>query len=391
MSIWALIKYLFICPHLIICALITFYIYREEKPFYTPIYVSKKSEKEGEKEQKVNIHDEFPCFAKKDKPCNIIKLYLGVVFLGLFRVIINLFLAWRINVNVNKHLKSKNVDGKNKKIDNDDIKYIVETTKRQTSLYLKLAGMILEKKRLPDEKVLPVDKKYFGPDYKIDYDSKFGCYISNHTSSYDMVISMALYGTGFVSKIGVIKVPIIGTLLNYLQSIFVDRSSTNSKSNITDEIIQREKDFIEGKPVMPFMIFPEGTTNSGRHLLPFKRGAFNSLLPVKATFIHPNLYENYHLACGSSDVGCNYLMSLSKLYNKVEYFELPIITPNDYMYNNFGHLGKEKWEIFANVSREIMCELGGFQKSEFGLKDSFRYCSCIQKKQLLDRKSYKIE
>ena len=391
MLIWTLIKYIIICPYLFICALITFYIYREEKPFYTPLYVSKKSEKEGEKEQKVNIHDEFPCFRKLDHPYNIIKLYLGIVFLGLFRVIINLFLAWRINVNIIKHLKSKNVDAKNKKLDNDDIKYIIETAKRITSLYLKYAGMIIDKKRLPDEIVLPVYKKYFGPDYKIDYDSKFCCHISNHTCAYDMLISMALYGTGFVAKIGITKVPIIGTLLNYLQSIFVDRSSTNSKSNITDEIIQRQKDYMEGRPVMPFMIFPEGTTNSGRHLLPFKRGAFNSLLPVKATFIHPNLYDNYHLGCGSSDVGCNYLMSLSNLYNKVEYVELPIIKPNDYMYKNFEHLGKEKWEIFANVSREIMCELGGFKKSEFGLKDSFRYCSCIEKKQLLDRKSYKIE
>ena len=391
MSIWTLIKYLFICPHLIICALITFYIYREEKPFYTPIYVTKKSEKEGEKEQKVNIHDEFPCFCKLDRPYNIIKLYLGVVFLGLFRVIINLFLAWRININILNHLKSKNVDNKNKKKDNDDIKFMIETAKRLTSLYLKFAGMIIDKKRLPDERVLPIYQRYFGPDYKIDYDSKFSCYISNHTCAYDMLISMASYGTGFVAKIGITEVPIIGTLLKLLQSIFVDRSSTNSKNNITDEIIQRQKDFIEGKAVMPFMIFPEGTTNSGRHLLPFKRGAFNSLLPIKATIIHPNLYENYHLGCGSSDVGCNYIMSLSNLYNKVEYIELPVITPNDYMYKNFEHLGKEKWEIFANVSREIMCELGGFKKSEFGLKDSFRYCSCIEKKELLDRKSYKIE
>ena len=202
---------------------------------------------------------------------------------------------------------------------------------------------------------------------------------------------MVIYGSGFISKARVKKMPIFGRIATGLQLIFVDRGDTNSRKNTLNEVVQRQKDFMEGKPVMPFMIFPEGTTNSGRHLLPFKRGAFNSLLPVKATFIHPNLYENYHLACGSSDVGCNYLMSLSKLYNKVEYFELPIITPNDYMYKNFEHLGKEKWEIFANVSREIMCELGGFQKSEFGLKDSFRYCSCIQKKQLLDRKSYKIE
>ena len=206
-----------------------------------------------------------------------------------------------------------------------------------------------------------------------------------------MIISMALYGTGFVAKIGVTNFPIIGTLLHNLQSIFVDRSNKNAKDNILDIIRDRQKDFIEGKPVMPFMIFPEGTTSSGRHLLPFKRGAFNSLLPVKPTIIHPNLYENFQLGVGSSDVGCNYLISLSKLFNKVEYFELPIITPNEYLYENFKNLGKDKWEIYANVSREIMCELGGFQKSEFGLRDSFRYCSCIEKKQILDRKSYKID
>ena len=397
MSFFTILKYIFICPYLLICALLTYYIYKEEKPFYTPIYVSKNPAKEDEKnkkeekENKVNIHDEFPCFRKIDKPVNIIRLFLGITFLGLFRVIINLFLSWRIDVNIKNYLKSKNIDGKNKKINNEDIKNMIEITKRITSLYLKFAGLIYKKQHFPDEKILPIYKKYFGPDYKINYEGKFGCYISNHTCAYDMVISMALFGTGFVAKIGVTKTPVIGPLLLTLQSIFVDRSNTNSKNNITDEIIQRQKDFFEGKPVMPFMIFPEGTTNSGRYLLPFKRGAFNSLLPVKATIIKPNLYENYHLAVGSSDVGCNYLMSLSKLYNKVEYYELPIIAPNDYMFNNFGHLGKEKWEIFANVSREIMCELGGFQKSEFGLKDSFRYCSCIQKKELLDRKSYKIE
>ena len=358
MSILSIIKYIFICPYLLICALLSYQIYKEEKDFYTPIYVSKNPENEDkkeDKEKKVNIHDEFPCFRKIDKPDNIIRLFLGITFLGLFRVIINLFLAWRISANIKNYLKSKNIDGKNKKINNEDIKQMIEITKRLTSLYLKFAGLIYKKQRFPDEKILPIYKKYFGPDYKIDYDRKFGCYISNHTCAYDMVISMALFGTGFVAKIGVTKIPVIGPFLQTIQSIFVDRSNTNSKNNILDIIFERQKDFFEGKPVMPFMIFPEGTTNSGRHLLPFKRGAFNSLLPVKATIILPNLYDNYHLAVGSSDVGCNYLLSLSKLYNKVEYFELPIIAPNDYMYNNFGHLGKEKWEIFANVSREIMC------------------------------------
>ena len=206
-----------------------------------------------------------------------------------------------------------------------------------------------------------------------------------------MIISMALFGTGFVAKKGVIKMPIIGPMLVSLHSIFVDRSSKDSKDNILDIIMDRQNQYYTGKPTTPFMIFPEGTTNSGRHLLPFKKGAFNALLPLKPTIILPNLYPNFHLAVGSSDVGCNYLRSLSNLYNKVEYYELPVLKPNDYMYQNFGNLGKEKWEIYAEVAREIMCKLGGFEKHEFGIKDSFRYCSCLDKKQLLDRKSYKIE
>ena len=33
-------------------------------------------------------------------------------------------------------------------------------------------------------------------------------------------------------------------------------------------------------------------------------------------------------------------------------------------------LGKEKWEIFDEVEREIYCEIEGFQKSDITLKDS---------------------
>ena len=145
MSILSIIKYIFICPYLLICALLTYYIYKEEKSFYTPIYVSKNPEKEDkkeDKEKKVNIHDEFPCFRKIDKPDNIIRLFLGITFLGLFRVIINLFLAWRISANIKNYLKSKNIDGKTKKINNEDIKQMIEITKRLTSLYLKFAGLI---------------------------------------------------------------------------------------------------------------------------------------------------------------------------------------------------------------------------------------------------------
>ena len=391
MIFWMIIKYFLLYPYLLICALITYYIHNEEKQYYEPLYVTKSQKSSDEKENKninVSIHDEFPCFCKKDKPRNIIFLYIGVVFLGIPRLIIKLFLVWRMIKIMTEYAKSKK-DKNN--TDKDEINFRIKITKEQTSLYLRLAGLTIINRRLPDNIVLPVYQKYFGPDYKIDYDSKFCCYISNHTCVYDMVISMALFGTGFVAKGALTNAPFIKTLLKCLGSLFVDRSDKNSKDNILDLIMDRQKDYYQGKAVMPFMIFPEGTTTNGRYILKFKKGTFVTLLPLKATFIHPNLSQDFHMGVGSSDAACNYLISLSRFSNQVEYVELPIITPNDYMFEKFAHLGKEKWEIYAEVTREIMCELGGFKKHDFGVRDSYRYCSCITKKAFLERESYKIE
>ena len=43
------------------------------------------------------------------------------------------------------------------------------------------------------------------------------------------------------------------------------------------------------------------------------------------------------------------------------------------MYKNYGHLGKERWEIFAEVVRKIYSELGNLEESNFGLRDEKKY------------------
>jgi 1-acyl-sn-glycerol-3-phosphate acyltransferase len=111
---------------------------------------------------------------------------------------------------------------------------------------------------------------------------------------------MAIYGCGFISKIEVKNIPIFGKIAKGLQSIFVDRSDHNSRKNVLNKLIERQKDYIEGKPVMPIMIVPEGTTSSGKHLFKFKKGAFYSLLPIKPNIIHPNLNSQFHLGCGAT-------------------------------------------------------------------------------------------
>ena len=380
-------KMIFLSIYVGLSALITFFIYKEETPFYTPMYVTKKPKKEGELEEKVNIHDEFVEFAKTDKPINVIKLFIGVLTLFWIRFIINVILTVALTIKINNRIKEKKA--KKEELGQEDIDYIINSTKYLTKWFLRVAGIIVDNKRLPDEKVLPVFQKYFGPEYKIDYNGKFGCLISNHTCIYDMAVSMSNFGNGFVAKEAVKDIPFFGKLMTGLQTILVDRNNTASKNNTLDKLSERQHAYYEGKPVMPFLIFPEGTTTSGRHLITFKKGAFDSLLPLKATIMNPNV-KDCQLGCGSSDVMTNFLRDLSTLYSNIEYIELPIMTPNEYMFNNFKHLGKEKWEIYAEVAREIMCTLGRLKKSNYGAKDSFRYSSCLKEKTYLDRDTYKI-
>ena len=386
MSIWFLIKMFFLFLYIGLSALITFIIYNEQKDFYTPIYVTKKPSKEGEKEETVNIHDEFDEYTKRDEPVNFLRLFLGVLTIFWFKFLLDVGLIIYFNFKMMKINKAKNF-----KLTKEDIDYIIKKTNFLTKIFIYGAGIFVDYKRLPDEVVLPVYKKYFGPDYKLDYNGKFCCYIANHTCLLDMPLAMAYLGCGFVAKEAVKKTPLFGTLNVVLHTIFVDRGSTGAKKDVLEEIGERQKDYYEGKSVMPFLIFPEGTTTSGRHILTFKKGAFNSLLPIKPTFIHPNMGKKFHIGCGASHAGFSYLRALCQLYNKVEYVELPILTPNEYMFTNFSSYGKEKWEIYAEVAREIMCTLGNFKKSNMGIKDSFRYISCIKEKALLDRSTYKIK
>ena len=362
-------------------------MYKNEKDYYEPIYVMKKTGPGKDDEKKVYLHDEFDEFTRRDTPVSFIKLFIGTFTLFFFKLICSMYFAATLARKLFKKKKEK--EEKKEPFTKEEINEMIEATKRHATNYLRFSGIFYKKLRLPDEKVLPVYQKYFGPDYKIDYDGKFSCYICNHTSFNDILLSMAIYGCGFISKASVKNMPIFGKIAIGLQSIFVDRNNPNSRKQTMDEVIKKQKDFMEGKPVMPFMLFPEATTTSGRHLLTFKRGAFFSLLPVKPNFILPNLNNSFHLGCGSTGVGINYGRSLTELFVQTLFYELPIMTPNEYMFENFKSYGKEKWEIYKEVAREIMCTLGGFKKSEKEFGDSARYAYCIKNHVFVEKEKFK--
>ena len=387
MSLWFFCKLFFLVIYSAICFKLASIMYNYQKNYYKPFFIKKKTGNGKDDEIIVSLHDELDEFSRKDKPPSFIKLFCGTFTLFFFKIISSFSFGLNLSRKLFKRLKEK--EDKNEPFTSEDIKSIREEVKFNASWFLRCSGIFYKKRRLSDAQILSVYKKYFGPDYKIDYDGKFGCYLSNHTSFNDILLAMAIYGCGFISKDGVKKTPIIGNIAKGLQSIFVDRNDITSKEKTLEQIMNRQKEFMEGKPVMPFMIFPEGTTSSGRHLLAFKRGAFMSLLPIKPNIILPNLNNNFHLGCGSSNVGINYGRTLTNLYVETEFIELPIMTPNEYMYNNFSQYGKEKWEIYKEVTRDIMSELGGFKKSDKEFIDNSRYYYCVTNQTYVEKEDYK--
>ena len=387
MSLWFMIKLSFLIIYSSVCAYLSSIMYRNEKKYYAPIYVKKKTGKGKDDETIVYLHDEFDEFTRRDTPVSFLQLFCGTFTMFFIKIISSFCLALRLSWILNKKIKEK--EAKKEQLTKEDIKSIIEKTKFYTTYFLRFSGIFFKKRRLPDAQILQVYKKYFGPDYKIEYEGKFGCYICNHTSLNDILLAMAVYGCGFISKEDVKTTPIFGPIAKGLNSVFVDRNNTKSKEHTLEQIMQRQKEFLEGKPVMPFMIFPEGTTSSGRHLLQFKRGAFYSLLPVKPNIILPNLNNDFHLGCGATNVGINYGRTLTNLYVQTEFIELPIMTPNEYMYTNFSHFGNEKWEIYKEVAREIMCTLGDFQKSDMEFVDNNRYDYCIKNHIFVEKENYK--
>ena len=63
---------------------------------------------------------------------------------------------------------------------------------------------------------------------------------------------------------------------------------------------------------------------------------------------------------------------------KIIYAELPVIKPTSYMFEKYKNLGKEKWEIFANVVNKIYSEVGGFKQISIKTKDIMLYHKIVK-------------
>jgi 1-acyl-sn-glycerol-3-phosphate acyltransferase len=101
-------------------------------------------------------------------------------------------------------------------------------------------------------------------------------FVSNHLSWLDIMVVAGATGAAFVSKDDVARWPVIGWLAGLNNTVFVARTQRNA---VRDQADALRSALAKGQPVA---LFPEGTTDGGVEVLPFRASLLASLFPPLA-------------------------------------------------------------------------------------------------------------
>ncbi|KAB5518397.1 hypothetical protein PHYPO_G00165390 [Pangasianodon hypophthalmus] len=185
--------------------------------------------------------------------------------------------------------------------------------------------------------------------------------VAPHSGFLDMlVLSLAGLPT-VVSRSENAKLPVIGALLEYNQSVLVSRKDPESRRKCVSQIKER----LTSNGYWPQMLmFPEGTTTNGRVLIKFKPGAFLAGVPVQPVLLHyPNKIDTVRWTWkGASWLDCLWYTS-AQFYSNVTVEFLPVYTPSQEE--------KEDPELFADNVQRLMAKVLGVPATDFVMEGLF--------------------
>ncbi len=98
-------------------------------------------------------------------------------------------------------------------------------------------------------------------------------FLSNHLSWLDIMVVAGATGTAFVSKDDVARWPVFGWLAKLNNTVFIARTERQAVRGQADAL---RSALATGQPVA---LFPEGTTDGGIEVLPFRASLLASLFP----------------------------------------------------------------------------------------------------------------
>ena len=353
MSIITIILIIYSIYHFI-CILVLIYGFYVLKKYYRHIKY-----KEKEKEDLIDIQDKFAPLVPIDKFNFCPYILIGAIIFPI-RVILVLGSYYLLKL----HLKILKLIYKNHETEQDQREKLEKATHFWLSLYFCFNYISTIKKEIEYKNVY---KKYLGDDY--DFDQKdFSLFISNHLGYLEIAAYMRIYAVSLLITYELLRAPAVGGVMAELGSFFVNRENEESRKKSLEILLKRGSDFYNKRSFIKTLIFPEGTTTNGKYIANFKRGAFLSLLPLKPLMVIP--YEGF--LC-STNRFFFFVRTMATFKIKIQYAELPIIQPTDYMFENYKHLGKEKWEIYSNVVNKMYAEIGGFEHTDIRFRDRVLY------------------
>jgi 1-acyl-sn-glycerol-3-phosphate acyltransferase len=98
--------------------------------------------------------------------------------------------------------------------------------------------------------------------------------IANHTSWLDILILGGWTGTAFVAKAELEATPLLGWIADQNRTLYIDRTARRDSHGQVRRIVEALGH------QQPLAVFPEGTTGSGRHLLPFRSTLLEAVAPT---------------------------------------------------------------------------------------------------------------
>jgi 1-acyl-sn-glycerol-3-phosphate acyltransferase len=98
-------------------------------------------------------------------------------------------------------------------------------------------------------------------------------FLANHLSWLDILLVAGASGAAFVAKAEVAATPVVGWLARLNNTVFVARTE---RSGVRGQADALRSALASGQPVA---LFPEGTTDGGPQILPFRASLLASLFP----------------------------------------------------------------------------------------------------------------
>ncbi|WP_017755175.1 lysophospholipid acyltransferase family protein [Calidifontibacillus oryziterrae] len=116
-------------------------------------------------------------------------------------------------------------------------------------------------------------------------------FVSNHQGNFDVPILIGFIHKpkGFISKIEVKKMPIIGSYMEAMKCVFIDRKNKRQSVKAIQEGIKYLKD---GHSLV---IFPEGTRSKGKEIGEFKGGSFRLAVKSEVPIIPVTINGSYQI------------------------------------------------------------------------------------------------